>query len=141
MFTKRKDIYQYQFIWCIMPELETLSKTKPSVFSYTGSIKNGTIIIFGTKNSKIEIKADVYSNLLEHFRGSTVMAGTSHNIKKDNNLKKSIGYWLYVDTNGPKLSGSVVTSYICSILTHEGFCKSFTDGNRIMIRFLSEYSI
>ena len=124
-----------------MQELETLSKTKPSAFSYTGSVKNGTIIIFGTKNSKIEIKADVYSNLLEHFRDSTVMAGTSHNIKNDNNLKKSIGYWFYVDTNGPKLSGPVVTSYICSILTHEGFCKSFIDGNRIMIRFLSEYPI
>ena len=138
MFTKRKDIYQYHFIWRIMPELETLSKSKPSVFSYTGSVKNGTIIIFGTKNSKIEIKADVYSNLLEHFRGSTVMAGTSHTIKHidlDDNLKGSIGYWLYVDANGPKLSGAVVTSYMCSILTHEGFCKSFTDGNRIMIDF------
>ena len=124
-----------------MPELETLSKTKPSVFSYTGSVKNGTIIIFGTNNSKEEIKADVYSNLLEHFRGSTVMAGTSHTIKKDNNLRESIGYWLYVDENGSKLSGRVVTSYICSILNHEGFCKSFIDGNTIMIRFFPEYPI
>lgn len=127
-----------------MSELETLSKSKPSVFSYTGSVKNGTIIIFGTKNSKIEIKADVYSNLLDHFRGSTVMAGTSHTIKRidiDDNLKESIGYWLYVDANGSKLSGAVVTSYMCSILTHEGFCESFTNGNKIMVRFFSEYIV
>jgi len=121
-----------------MQKLETLSKTKPSVFSYIGSVKNGTVIVFGANNSKIEIKADVYSNLLEHFRGFTVMAGTSHTIKKDNNLIESIGYWLYVDENGPKLSGAVVTSYICSILTHERFCKSFTNGNTIMIQFYSE---
>ena len=75
-----------------MQELETLSKTKPSMFSYTGSVKNGTVIVFGTNNSKEEIKADVYSDLLEHFRGSTVMAGTSHTIKKDDNPKESIGY-------------------------------------------------
>jgi len=124
-----------------MPELETLSKSKPTVFSYKGSVKNGTVITFGTNNSKKEIKPDVYNNLLEHFRSSTVMAGTSHTIKNtlENNLEDSIGYWLYIDANGPKLRGPIVTSYICSILTHEGFCKSFTNGNTIMVRFFSEY--
>ena len=127
-----------------MPKLKTLSKSKPALFEYSGQVKNGTVINFGTSNARKEIKANLYKNLLEHFRGLTVMAGTSHTIRNfdsDSNdeLKESVGYWLYNDTNGPKLKGPIVTSYICSILAFEGFCGSFTVGNKIMVRFLSVY--
>ena len=127
-----------------MPKLKTLSKPKPALFEYSGKVKNGTVITFRTSNARKEINANLYKNLLEHFRGLTVMAGTSQSIRNFNSdsndeLKESVGYWLYDDTNGPKLKGPIVTSYICSILAFEGFCESFTVGNKIMVRFLSVY--
>lgn len=129
-----------------MPNLKTLSKSRPALFEYSGQVKNGTIITFGTSNTKKEIEASLYKNLLEHFCGRTVMAGTSQIIrnldfKLNNALKGSVGYWLYNGTNGPKLKGPIVTSYVCSILAHEGFCEAFIVGNKIMIRFFSDIKI
>ena len=60
-----------------------------SRFSYTGSVKNGTRIIYGD-NNEIFINAEVYTKLLKHFRGLSVEIGTS----RDNPLRGGISEWL-----------------------------------------------
>lgn len=116
-----------------MITIATLTKETP--FSYSGSVESGTTIKFGFNNSAIQVPAEVYNELLNRFEGLTVEAQTTHEIKQKCTENVSIGCWLYVDENGPHLSGQVVTSYICAILVHEKFCEHIPQGRKIMLKF------
>ncbi len=84
-----------------------------SRFSYTGSIKEDTVITYGDNNT-ISINADDYRHLLLHFKGRTVEIGTS----RDNPLKGSLGEWLQNN-----ITKTAIASYIGPILIKEGYAE------------------
>lgn len=104
-----------------MPELPTWDNG--SMFSYTGSVENGTTITFG-RNNTIIVSREQYTDLLDHFRGQTVKAGTS----RTNAPVGSVGQWLQAN-----VSKTAISSYVCPILLHEGYAEKV---GRSQIRFL-----
>ncbi|KAF1084329.1 hypothetical protein SPSYN_02105 [Sporotomaculum syntrophicum] len=60
-----------------------------STFSYAGSVKEGTKIMYGQSRS-VYITAEHYENLLKQFSGKEVNIGTS----RDNPARNSVGEWL-----------------------------------------------
>lgn len=94
-----------------------------SIFSYTGSIQNGTIITYG-QNRTIIVTGDQYNALLNHFKGRTVKAGTS----RTNPPKDSVGYYLQLI-----VTPVAISSYVCPILIAEGYAEKV---GRSEIKFL-----
>lgn len=84
-----------------------------SVFSYTGSVKEGTTIIFNS-NIKVTVKAEDYCRLLEHFRGRTVNIGTS----RTEPPAGSVGQWMEDNINKYGLG-----SFVGAILLEEGYAE------------------
>ncbi len=97
-----------------------------SRFSYTGSVKKGTKIIYGD-NNEIFINAEDYIKLLEHFKGLSVEIGTS----RDNPPKGSMGDWLLQN-----VTKTAVASYVGPILIKEGYAEK-TDKTIISIKKLT----
>jgi hypothetical protein len=89
-----------------------------SSFSYTGSVRHGTKITYGT-GSSMTISADQYAALLNHFRGRTVNIGTSRTHRHPG----SVGDWLR--ENVTKVA---VASYVGAILIEEGYAEKVRDG-------------
>lgn len=81
-------------------------------FSYTGSVTEGTEIIFGVNRNKIKVTAEQYHALLTHFKGKTVEIGTSH----DNPPNRSVGKWLQEN-----VSKTQISSYVGPILIRERY--------------------
>jgi hypothetical protein len=104
-----------------MPSLPTWDGR--SQFSYTGSVAQGTEIIYGNRN-KINVSATQYSSLLSHFRGSTVEIGTSHTEPPRN----SLGAWML-----DNITKTGIASYVGPILIHAGFAQKVA---RTQIKFL-----
>jgi hypothetical protein len=96
---------------------------KRSKFSYSGSITEGTTIIYG-KGFSLTVSSSQYSELLKHFRGRTADIGTS----RTNRPPGSVGEWLQ-----SHVTKTAIASYIGSILIAEGYAEK-TGGQRI--RFL-----
>ena len=96
-----------------MIELKTLSKGSP--FRYEGSIKNGIEILYGKSNEKI-VPQEILESLIKNFSNKTVPIETTRTIEDLN--EGSLGHWLNKNINGP-----VITSYIASILVHEGYAE------------------
>lgn len=92
-----------------------------SSFEYSGSVKNGTTIMYGNGHEKI-ISREQYISLLNHFKGKTVDAGTS----RTNAPQGSVGEWL--QTN---ITKTAVSSYVCPILIAEGYAEK----DRSQIKF------
>jgi hypothetical protein len=104
-----------------MPTLQTWSGR--SIFGYTGSIQNGTMITYG-QNRTIRVTGDQYNALLNHFQGQTVTAGTS----RTNRPEGSVGDWMKVN-----VTPVAISSYVCPILIAEGYAEKV---GRSQIRFL-----
>src|SRR5690606_16324121 len=92
-------------------ELHTLTRKKS--FYYKGSVTNGTTILFG-QNRYATVTAEQYKELLQHFRGRTVLIGTSFTYPPSN----SMGAWLL-----KHVSSRALASYIAPILIKEGYAK------------------
>jgi len=103
-----------------MPTLQTWGGR--SRFSYTGSVKTGTKIAYGS-GYPIPVTADEYAKLLEHFRGRTVNIGTSRTAAPEG----SVGKWLQCH-----VTQTAVASYVGPILIAEGYAEK---GERAEIRF------
>lgn len=97
-----------------------------SRFSYTGSVKNGTRIIYGN-NNEIFIRAEDYTKLLEYFKGLSVEIGTS----RDNPPRGSMGEWLLQN-----VTKTAVASYVGPILIEEGFADK-TDKTAISFKIFT----
>lgn len=88
-----------------------------SNFSYSGSVKEGTVIIYGA-NNRIRINAADYRKLLLHFKGRTLEIGTS----RDRPPRGSMGEWLQNN-----ITKTAIASYIGPILIHEGYAEKAND--------------
>jgi hypothetical protein len=94
-----------------------------SKFSYSGSVTQGTLIIYG-KGFSITVSASEYSSLLNHFQGKVVDIGTS----RTNPPSGSVGEWLQFH-----VSKTAIASYIGPILVVEGYAEK-TGGPRIRFK-------
>jgi len=94
-------------------ELRTWRKEKDISFSYIGSIRQGTMITYGTGRQFIMCKHE-YKALLDHFQGQTVNIGTS----RDNPPPGSVGEWLQLN-----VTKTAIASYVGPILIHEGYAE------------------
>jgi hypothetical protein len=90
-----------------------------SIFKYSGSVKEGTRIFYGT-GRETYVSASVYERMLKHFGGRTVDCGTSRTYPQ----LGSLGEW--IQDNVVKRS---LSSYVGAILVSEGYAK--TNGSRI----------
>jgi hypothetical protein len=105
-----------------MTELETWASR--SSFSYEGSIQTGTIIYFGTDGQySMLITKQHYHDLLDHFIGSTVKAGTSRTDPQTG----SLGEWLMAH-----VTRTAIASYVGAILMYEGYAEKVNGSS---IRF------
>jgi hypothetical protein len=93
-----------------------------SEFSYKGSVKKGTTILYGSGQSTF-VSSSTYDRMLSHFSGRTVDCGTS----RTNPQSGSLGEW--IQENVIKRS---LASYVGAILVSEGY--ALKKGSRI--RFL-----
>ena len=84
-----------------------------SRFCYAGSVKEGTLILYGGGFSK-EIPASVYQRMIAQFSGRTVCCETSRSSPKSG----SLGMWL-----GENVSNAAVASFVGAILVSEGYAK------------------
>ena len=96
---------------------------KGADFSYTGSVAQGTEIIYGVNQHRNFVTAEQYRALLNHFQGKTVEIGTSH----DNPPRRSVGKWLQENVSTTQLS-----SYVGPILIKEGYASQ---SGKTEIRF------
>ena len=97
-----------------MIELKTLARG--SAFKYVGSIKEGVNLFLGNSGHPIEVLKGDLDSLLKHFSNKTVPIEATRT--KADLQEGSLGYWLNKNVNGP-----VITSYIASILVHEGYAE------------------
>jgi hypothetical protein len=93
-------------------------------FSYTGSVAQGTEIVFGKNKNKARVSAEQYRDLIQHFKGKTVEIGTSH----DNPPRGSVGKWLQENVSKTQLS-----SYVGPIMISEGYA-SMIGGSQIRFK-------
>jgi len=84
-----------------------------SEFSYQGSVRGGTEILYG-KNGRAFVTAQQYEDLLQEFLGRTVPLGT-HGWKAP---PGSIGNWLCTH-----VTSSAIACYVGPILLHEGYAR------------------
>ncbi len=82
-----------------------------SKFSYSGSVANGTEIVYG-KGWKAYVSAEQYNDLRRHFKGLTIPVGTS----RTDPPKGSLGEWLQANVSITQLA-----SYVAPILIIEGY--------------------
>ena len=84
-----------------------------SIFSYSGNVKIGTKISYGS-NSGVVITKEDYDKLLFEFKGKEVPCGTS----RTKAPKGSLGTWL--QTNVTK---TATASYVGAILVNESYAS------------------
>ena len=91
-----------------------------SRFSYSGSVTQGTTIIYG-RGFSLPVSPAQYNALLNHFRGQTVDIGTS----RDNPPRGSVGEWLQSN-----ITKTAIASYVGPIFINEGYAE-MADRSRI----------
>jgi hypothetical protein len=84
-----------------------------SVFSYVGSVAEGTVITFG-RGWSVRVSAADYAALLDHFRGQEANVGTS----RDAPPTGSVGEWLQRN-----VTRAAIASYVGPILVVEGYAE------------------
>jgi hypothetical protein len=107
-----------------------MSKTLPtwagkSRFDYSGSVPEGTEILYGKKPYRQRVTAAQYCELLAQFKGATVGIGTS----RTNPTPGSVGEWLQAN-----VTKTALASYVGPILLEEGYAER-VPGARSLIRF------
>ncbi len=81
-----------------------------SFFDYNGSVKQGTMICYGT-GRRTFVSASIYEEMLKHFGGKTVDCGTSRSYPQVG----SLGEWIQEN-----LVKRTLASYVGAILVREG---------------------
>lgn len=84
-----------------------------SEFAYTGSVAQGTEILYG-RRGRLLVTYEQYEELLRRFRGRTVVVGT----QRRNPPAGSLGEWLR-----RRVTRSSAASYVAQILVHEGYAE------------------
>jgi len=96
-----------------------------SEFHYDGSVYEGTDIWYGTKLCHDRVSGQQYLRLLKHFRGRTVVLGTSREPPPG-----SVGAWLM-----EHVTKRAVASYVGSVLVHEGYAERVpSDSTKIRFK-------
>jgi len=80
-------------------------------FCYSGSVKDGTIIHYGSGNKAQEFAAQ-YQALLDQFGGREVDIGTSRDKATDESVRK----WLQ-----EHVTKTAIASYVGPVLLNEGY--------------------
>ncbi len=94
-------------------KLRTWRPENNIIFSYIGSITQGTTITYGA-GRQFTISKHQYKALLDHFQGQTVNIGTS----RDNPPPGSVGEWLQLN-----VTKTAIASYVGPILIDEGYAE------------------
>ena len=95
------------------PEKKELTTwAEKSTFYYSGSVKAGVQIFYGTQNASQRISKEQFNEMLQQFKGRTVPIGTS----RDDRPPESLGYWLE-----KHICKTAIASYVGAILVDEGF--------------------
>lgn len=84
-----------------------------SEFRYSGSVKDGTTIVFGQGYS-VKVSSSQYAAMLNLFSGRTVNIGTS----RTDIPRGSVGEWLQSN-----VSKTAIASYVGPILIAEGYAQ------------------
>jgi len=84
-----------------------------SSFEYSGSVKDGTTIVYG-KGFSVKVSPSDYSRLISLFTGSTVEIGTS----RTNPPAGSLGNWLRSN-----VIKTAIACYVGPILINEGYAE------------------
>ncbi len=91
-----------------------------SSFSYSGNVKTGTKIQYGSGYT-ITLSKEDYEKLREKFKGKKVPCGTS----RDKPPAGSLGSWLQANVNK-----TATASYVGAILVNEGYASK--EGSSII---------
>lgn len=95
-----------------------------SEFSYSGTVKDGTVIQYGSGH-QIPVSSSEYQQLLDHFHGLEVDMGTS----RDTPQKGSVGEWLQLN-----VTKTAIASYVGPILIEEGYAVKGGISSRIRFK-------
>lgn len=110
-----------------MPTIETCGhEAKRTTFSYQGCVRNGVIIEFESGN--FEVDSNAMSNILNHFKGKTVLGGFSMTTPTPGGVGEFIS----------SLGGGLTSrhgSFLCAIMQNEGYVKCGLDGNSVVVSF------
>jgi len=87
-------------------------------FNYTGNVKKGTRITYGSAPYVVTVTARQYSNLRKHFKGKTVPVMAGRTTAKAG----SIGAWLK-----KHVTPTAIASYVAPILILEGYARRISD--------------
>ena len=94
---------------------ELITWSGRSNFRYTGSVKSGVKIFYGSDSKyAVTLTPDDFVRLLDHFAGHKVPFNTSRTAA----LPGSVGDW--VRTN---ITKTAITSYLGPILISEGYAR------------------
>ena len=85
-----------------------------SEFEYTGSVREGTTILYGRKPNTVFVSPGEWSNLLNYFRDSETEMGTCRTTAPAN----SVGAWLQEN-----VTKTAIASYVGPILIREGYAE------------------
>jgi hypothetical protein len=99
-----------------MPGLPTWAGK--SSFEYSGSVKDGTTIVYG-KGFSVKVSPSDYSRLIRFFTGSTVEIGTSRTKPPAGSLGKCL------QSNVTK---TAIASYVGPILINEGYAEKIGES-------------
>jgi hypothetical protein len=105
--------------------LPTWSNEKGKLFRYSGSVKDGTTIEYGSAfRNKASVSGAQYFDLLQHFSKQEVPIGAS----RDSRPHNSVGEWLV------RVTGTAIASYVGPILIHERYAERVS-GRQGFLRF------
>jgi hypothetical protein len=103
---------------------ELITWSGRSKFRYTGSVKSGVKILYGSDSKyTVTLNSADLVRLLDHYAGRKVRLNTS----RTGALPGSVGDW--IRTN---ITKTAVTSYLGPILTSEGYARK--DNTDIIFR-------
>jgi hypothetical protein len=94
---------------------ELITWSGRSKFRYSGSVKSGVKILYGSYNKYIfTLTSDDFVRLLDHFAGRKVRLNTSRTAP----LPGSVGDWIRSN-----ITKTAITSYLGPILISEGYAR------------------
>lgn len=94
---------------------ELITWSGRSKFRYTGSVKSGVKILYGSESKyAVTLSSAEIDSLLDHFIGSRVRLNTSRTAS----LPGSVGDWIRSN-----ITKTAITSYLGPILIAEGYAR------------------
>lgn len=99
-------------------------------FDYEGSVKTGTVILYGANRKRIRVNASQYAEMLNQFGGQEVVVGTNHDSHPPSG---SLGEWLMMN-----VTRTACASYVAPILIREGYAVPASDSRKIRFAVLDK---